>query len=160
MPEPKMPLARFKVVDLTRVSFSGDYVRRLGPDGALVVASLWHDNSSQSYDIKSLVLARPEGPSSIGDVLALGSRICNDKSGELVAEESTVRVTPDGMPLARIDVEVRRGIQKFTGDCETKLGREAKTTFNGYWRWDAKKAAYEPHTKELNIFADWNQKHF
>ena len=43
------------------VSFSGEYVRPLGPDGALVTASLWHDNSSQSYDISSLILARPEG---------------------------------------------------------------------------------------------------
>ena len=43
------------------VSFSGEYVRPLGPDGALVTASLRHDNSSQSYDISSLILARPEG---------------------------------------------------------------------------------------------------
>ncbi|MBV9964340.1 MAG: hypothetical protein JO008_01465, partial [Alphaproteobacteria bacterium] len=96
------PLALFddagKLVDAVNVrgdqhvSFSGDYVRPLGPEGALVIASLWHDNSSQSYDISSLVLVRPEGFSSIGDVLALGSRRCGDKSGELLLEEATISV--------------------------------------------------------------------
>lgn len=145
------------------VSFSGDYVRPLGRDAALVLPSLWHDNSSQSYDITSLVLARPGGLSSIGDVLALGSRICGEhgKPGEQILEESKVRVVPDGHPLARIEVEVKRSIQKLDGeDCQTKIGRETRTTFNGYWRWNAKKNAYEAHTNELDRLAAWNQGHF
>jgi hypothetical protein len=143
------------------VSFSGDYVRPLGPDGALVIASLWHDNSSQSYDITSLILARPGGLTAIDNALALGSRICgDDKPGELLLENSAVRVVPDGRRFARIEIETRRSVQKLDDDCETKIGREVKTTFDGYWRWDPKKDAYEPHTKELKSLDDWNEKHF
>ncbi|HEV2186094.1 MAG TPA: hypothetical protein VGR70_02735 [Stellaceae bacterium] len=140
------------------VSFSGDYVRPLGADGALVIASLWHDNSSQSYDISSLILARPEGLSSIGDVFALGSRDCDGKTNSTVTEEAAVRVVPDGNPLARIDVAVERDIQKLGSDCETQIGRAGKTIFTGAWRWNAQKKAYEPHTKELKLLDDWNQK--
>jgi hypothetical protein len=140
------------------VSFSGDYARPLGPGGALVLASLWHDNSAQSYDITSLILARPNGLSSIGDVLALGSHDCGGKANSMFTEEATVRVVPDGNPLARIEVAVSREMNKLADDCETKLGREIKTTFNGYWRWSAGKGVYEPHIDELKKLDDWNEK--
>src|SRR4029077_13525734 len=107
--------------------------------------SNWHDNSNQSYDLTMLVLARPEGFSSIGDVFALGSRTCR----EVVTEETTVRVVRDGAPLARIDVEARRRIQKLAEDCETKLPHPAVALFRGRWRWNAKKAAYEARADEL-----------
>jgi len=138
------------------VSFSGEYVRPLGTGGAVVIASNWHDNSNQSYDLTMLVLARPEGFSSIGDVFALGSRTCR----EVVTEETTVRVVRDGAPLARIDVEVRRRIQKLAEDCETKLPHPAVALFRGSWRWNAKKAAYDARTDELARLAAWNEKHF
>jgi len=137
------------------VSFSGEYVRPLGPDGALVTASLRHDNSSQSYDISSLILARPGGLSSIGYVLAFGSRDCRDR----FTEETKIGLTAS-VPMARINVAITRRTVKYADDCETRLGREVKTTFKGYWRWDAKKNVYEAHTKELNSLADWNEKHF
>jgi hypothetical protein len=142
------------------VSFSGDYVRPLGPDGALVIASLWHDNSSQSYDISSLLLAQSRGFSSIGDVFALGSRACDGNTGEMLTEESTIRVTPESAPFARVDVTVQRSIQKLGDDCETKIGPAGMTSFGGFWRWDGTKSAYEAHTGELDRLADWNQKHF
>jgi hypothetical protein len=138
------------------VSFSGEYARPLGTGGALVIASNWHDNSNQSYDLTMLTLARPEGLSSIDDVFALGSRTCR----EVVTEETTVRVVRDGAPLARIDVEVRRRIQKLAEDCETKLPHPAVALFRGSWRWNAKKAAYEARTDELARLAAWNEKHF
>jgi len=38
------------------VSFSGNYIRELGPSGALVIVSNWHDNTSRSYDRTMLIL--------------------------------------------------------------------------------------------------------
>jgi len=169
------PLALFdatgKLVDAVNVkgdqhvSFAGDYVRQLGADGALVIASLWHDNSSQSYDISSLVLATPKGFASIGDILALGSHECGDgethKPGELLQEESIVRVVPNGDPLARIEAEVKRTVQKLDPeDWETTIGRPVRTSFSGYWRWNAAKKAYDAHIMELGVLADWTEKHF
>jgi hypothetical protein len=78
------------------VSFSGNYIRELGPSGALVIVSNWHDNTSRSYDRTMLILARTEGLSSIGDVLALGSRDC--AQGTSMGEETTVRVTRGAAP--------------------------------------------------------------
>jgi hypothetical protein len=138
------------------VSFSGEYVRSLGTGGALVIASSWHDNSNQSYDLTMPILARPEGFSSIGDVFALGSRTCR----EVVSEETAIRVVRDGALLARIDVEVRRRIQKLAEDCQTKLPHPAVALFRGSWRWNTKKGAYEAHRDELDRLAAWNQKHF
>jgi hypothetical protein len=145
------------------VSFSDDYVRPLGPNGALVIASLWHDNSSMSYDISSLLLATPAGFSTIGNVLALGSRMCGEdgKNGELLLEESKIRVVPNGDPLARIDAAVTRSLQRLDADdCKTKIGHEVKTTFDGYWRWNVSKRAYEAHTREIDLLDKWNEKHF
>jgi hypothetical protein len=138
------------------VSFSGDYVRKLGRRGALVLASNWHDNSSQSYDATMLILARSDGLSPIGNVLTLGSRSCP----EAMSESTTVRVMPDGAAFTRISVDVRRTVQKLAEDCETKRGRPPIATFTGSWRWDAAKSAYEPHTKALDELAAWNEKHF
>ena len=76
-----------------------------------------------------------------------------------MTEGTTVRVVEDGAPLARIDVEVRRSIQKLAEDCETKLGRPVAATFRGSWRWNAGKDAYQAHTAELTKLAAWNEKH-
>ena len=138
------------------VSFSGDYVRPLGSDGALVIASLWHDNSDQSYDITSLLLAKPGGFSVIGEVLAFGSRDCRSQ----FTEEAKLDLAPRTGPMLRIDGAVTRRAQRLAADCETKTGPESKTTFNGYWRWNARKAAYEPHTHELDLLDKWNEKRF
>jgi hypothetical protein len=159
------PLALFdetgKLVDAVNlkgdqhISFSGEYVRPLGRSGALVIGSNWHDNSNQSYDLTMLVLARPDGFSSIGDIFAVGSRTCR----EATTEGTTVRVVKDGAPLARIDVEVRRSIQKLADNCETKRGRPIETTFRGSWRWKTATGAYQAHTAELAELAAWNEKH-
>lgn len=138
------------------VSFAGDYVRPLGPDGALVIASLWHDNSSQSYDITSLVLARSDGFSSIGGLLAFGSRDCRSQ----FIEGAKIDPALGTGPMLRIDAAVTRRTQRLAADCETKIGPEAVTTFNGYWRWNAKQGAYEAHTRELDLLDKWNEKHF
>ena len=67
---------------------------------------------------------------------------------------------PDARSMARIEAEVKRSTQKLAYDCKTKLGRPAKTSFRSYWRWDAQKKSYEPHTKELQQLDEWNQKRF
>jgi hypothetical protein len=150
-----------KLVDAVNVrgdihtSFSGNYVRPLGADGALVIAHNWHDNSNQSYDSDSLIIVRPDGFSTIGDVLAFGSRNC---SGQFT-EEAKISLAPTAT-MARIDVAVSREAHKIAADCKTKVGREARTTFNGYWLWNAEKGAYEPYTKELDLLSDWNEKQF
>jgi hypothetical protein len=138
------------------VSFSGDYVRPLGSDAALVTASVWHDNSGQSYDITSLVLAKPGGFSVIGEVLAFGSRDCRSQ----FTEEAKIDPAPGTGPMLWIDGAVTRRAQRLAADCETKTGPESKTTFSGYWRWNAKKSAYEPHTRELDLLDKWNEKRF
>jgi len=61
---------------------SADFVRPLGgagsigPPGALVTVTNWHDNSDQSYDDTMLLLVKPDGFSVIGDVPAFGSHTC------------------------------------------------------------------------------------
>jgi hypothetical protein len=162
------PLALFddagKLVDAVNVkgdqhvSFSGDYVRQLAPGAALIIASNWHDNTSRSYDRTMLILARAEGLSSIGDVLALGARECAE--GTSVDEETAVRVASGDAPFARIEVAVTRRVQKLAADCKTGRGPPVIATFTGSWRWNAGKSAYEPHTKELDRLGSWNQKHF
>jgi hypothetical protein len=159
------PLAMFdgdgKLVDAVNLrgdqhlSFSGDYVRPLGSAGALVIGHNWHDNSDQSYDLDSLILAAPGGFSVIDDVFAFGSRDCQGK----FTEDAKISIVP-AKPMARIEVAVKRETRKFAADCTTQVGRKVTTTFNGWWRWDVRKGAYEPHTRELDLLADWNQKHF
>lgn len=137
------------------VSFAGDYIRPLGPDGALVIVSNWHDNSSQSYESTSLILAAKTGFVAIGDVLAFGSRSCRDQ----FTEETVTRTAP-AKPMARIDVEVKRRAQKFAADCTTKRGRETLQVFTGSWRWNAGRGAYQPHTAQLDALAKANAKDF
>jgi hypothetical protein len=133
------------------VSYEG--VRPLGPEGALFIAWNWHDNSSQSYDDPMLVLVKTAGFSSIGRLPAFGSRSCREQ----FTEQPIITVTP-AAPMARIDAQVKRRTQKFAADCETKIGGEGLVTFDGYWRWNTKKGAYEPHLKELEALFDWNRK--
>ena len=142
------------------ISFGENYVRPLGANGALVIAHNWHDNSEQSYDSDSLILVKPDGFSDIGGVFAFGERDCGEGPGSQFVEEAVIRVVPDGTPMARIDAEVRRTFQKFAQDCETKISRPTKTTFNGFWRWNAAKGAYEAHTRELDLLDKWNVGHF
>jgi hypothetical protein len=142
------------------ISFGENYVRPLGANGALVIAHNWHDNSEQSYDSDSLILVKPDGFSDIGGVFAFGERDCGEGPGSQFVEEAVIRVVPDGMPMARIDAEVRRTIQKLAKGCDTKIGRAIKTTFDGFWRWNAAKGAYEAHTRELDLLDHWNEKHF
>lgn len=141
-------------------SFGQNYVRPLGANGALVIAHNWHDNSEQSYDSDSLILVKPDGFSDIGGVFAFGERNCGEGPGSQFVEEAVIRVVPDGMPMARIDAEVRRTTQKFAPDCSTKTGHAIKTTFNGFWRWNVAKGAYEAHTHELDLLDGWNVKRF
>lgn len=159
------PLAMFdgdgKLIDAVNLrgdqhlTFSGDYFRPLGAAGALIIGHNWHDNSNQSYDLDSLVLAGPAGFSALGSIFAFGSRDCRSQ----FTEDATISTIP-AKPMARIEVAVKREARKFAEDCETQRGRTVTTTFNGAWRWNAKKNAYEPHTRELDLLADWNQKHF
>lgn len=142
------------------ISFGENYVRPLGANGALVIAHNWHDNSEQSYDSDSLILVKPDGFSDIGGVFAFGERDCGEGPGSQFTEEAIIRVVPDGSPMARIDAEVRRSTQKFAKDCSTKIGRPIKTIFNGFWRWNASKGAYEAHTRELDLLDKWNVGHF
>jgi hypothetical protein len=92
----------------------------------------------------------------IGDVPAFGSPTCRGQ----FTEEAKIEPASGTGPMLRIDAAVKRRTQRFAADCETKRGPEAITTFSGYWRWNAKKGAYEAHTHQLDLLADWNQKHF
>jgi hypothetical protein len=127
----------------------------LGPAGALGVAWNWHDNSDQSYDDPMLVFATPDGLSAIDNLPAFGSHSCRVQ----FTEDPVIRIKP-GVPMARIEGKIIRRTQKFAADCETKIGREIVVTFDGSWRWNAKKSAYEPHTRELDLLANWNKKQF
>ena len=141
---------------------SADFVRPLGPagpvgpPGALVTTTNWHDNSDQSYDATTLLLVKPDGFSVIGEVLAFGDHDCRSQ----FTEEVKIETASGTGPMLRIDAEVKRRTQRFAADCETKRGPERVTTFNGYWRWNAKKGAYEPHTRELDLLDKWNEKSF
>ena len=135
------------------VSFTGDYVQPLGASGALVTAWNWHDNSDQSYDDPMLILAKTDGFSAIGSLPAFGSRGCRSQ----FTEEPIVTVAKT-TPMARIDAKVKRRTKKFAADCETEIGRLTLVTFDGYWRWNDAKGAYEPHLKELDVLFDWNAK--
>jgi hypothetical protein len=157
-----------KLVDAVNVkgdqhtSLSPDFMRPLGragpmgPPGALVTATNWHDNSDQSYDATMLLLVKPNGFSDIGGVLAFGEHDCRS----LFTEQAKIDPALGTGPMLRIDAAVMRRTQRFAADCETKIGPEAVTTFNGYWRWNAKKSAYEAHTRELDLLDKWNEKHF
>jgi hypothetical protein len=143
-------------------SVSADFVRPLGragpigPPGALATATNWHDNSDQSYDSTMLLLVKPDGFSEIGGVLAFGNHDCRSQ----FTEQAKIDPALGTGPMLRIDAAVTRRTQRFAADCITKIGRETVTTFNGYWRWNAKKAAYEDHTRELDLLDKWNEKHF
>jgi hypothetical protein len=158
------PLAMFdgdgKLVDAANLrgdrhlTFSGEYFRPLGSAGALLIGHNWHDNSNQSYDMDSLILAKPDGFSAVGNVFAFGSRDCRSQ----FTEDTTISTIP-AKPMARIDVAIMREARKFAEDCEMQLGRTVTTTFNDSWRWNTKKKAYEPHTRELELLDRWNRKH-
>ena len=117
------------------INLSGDqhgglgtnFLTPLGPAGALVTASTWHDNSSQSYDETILVLVKPDGFSSIGVVLTVGTHSC----GRQFTEEAEVGTAPGTGPMRRIDAAITRETQHFGTDCETKIGRMVKMTFRG-----------------------------
>ena len=125
-----------------------------GPPGALITATDWHDNSSQSYDATMLVLVKPDGFSAIGELLAFGSHVCRRQ----FTEEAKFEVAPRTGPMRRIDATITRDTTRFATDCEAKIGRETVTTFNGYWRWSARKGAYEANTRELDLLDQWNRK--
>lgn len=151
-----------KLIDL--VNLKGDqhgglgvgFLTPLGSQGALVTANNSHDNSDQSYDATILVLVKPDGFSSIGEVLAFGSRDCRIQ----FTEEAKVDAVPGTGPMLRIDAAITRETSRFAADCKTKVGREVKATFNGYWRWNAEKNAYDAHTPALDSLSKWNAKRF
>lgn len=132
------------------------FLTPLGPQGALVTANNSHDNSDQSYDATILVLIKPDGFSSIGTLLAFGSRDCRNQ----FTEEAKVDAVPGTGPMLRIDAAITRETSRFAADCKTKIGREVKATFNGSWRWNAEKNAYEAHTPALDSLSKWNAKRF
>jgi hypothetical protein len=80
----------------------------IGNGGALITVSNWHDNSNQSYDNTMLVLAKPEGFSVIGDVLAFGDRFCRRGT----TETTTIHTRPT-TPFALIEVEVSRSMRRI-----------------------------------------------
>lgn len=132
------------------------FLTPLGSEGALVEANNSHDNSSQSYDATILVLVKPNGFSSIGEVQAFGSRDCRNQ----FTEEAKIDAAPGTGPMLRIDAAITRETSHFAADCKTKIGREVKATFNGYWRWNAEQGAYEAHTPALDSLSKWNAKRF
>jgi len=157
-----------KLVDAVNVKgdqhadISADFVRPLGragpvgPPGALVTATSFHDNSDQSYDATMLLLVKPDGFSLIGEVLAFGNHDCRSQ----FTEETKIDPVLGTGPMLPIGAAVTRRTQRFAADCDTKRGPGTVATFNGYWCWNAKKAGYEPRTRALDWLAKWNEKHF
>jgi hypothetical protein len=130
-------------------------VRPLGRLGALLTVESGPDVTGKAGSDTAFILIQVGGFAVIGTVHRTNSRTCREEVGEGIS----IDVVPEG-PMARINVEQQRSIQQFAEDCKTKLDKETRTIFKGYWRWDAAKGAYEPHLDELKTLADWNEKHF
>lgn len=133
-----------------------DHANPIGRGGALVTATNWHDNSNQSYNIDTLILARLDGFTVIGDILTFGDRFCRQG----MTQQAKIRVLPDRGAFARITGTVTRRVQKYAEDCETKQGRPAVSLFRGEWRWNLVQGAYQAHTTVLDALAAANAKRF
>jgi hypothetical protein len=137
-------------------SFEEPLTRRLGADGVLVVVKGWHDNSSQSYDIRSLVMAGPEKFTRIGSVSSFGEGTCDRKMTQ------TARIdTKPAQPFAEIRVSVTRKTSKLRrSDCETVIGKPKTEVIRGSFRWDPARNAYVGDTKALERLAKENEERF
>ena len=118
--------------------FGPDFVRSLGRDGRLVIATSFHTTTSSSPDDEVLILATDDKLSLIGNVIARSERDCRRS----VAEEAYVAIMPDYGPFARITGYIKRSARRLADDCQTQQGREAVTITHTDWRWNAARRAY------------------
>jgi hypothetical protein len=144
------PLALFeatgeaKLLDVVDVkydanyAFGRDFVRPLGLDGQLVVATSFHTTTSNSPDNAVMILASEDKLSLIGNVTAQSERDCH----RAVAENGYIVITPDYGPFDRITGYVKRSVQRLASDCETHQGTPKVTISRTDWRWNAVQRAY------------------
>ena len=146
-------------VDVTtdkQTSFEEPMTRPLGPEGALVVVRGWHDNSGQSYDIRSLVMAGAEKFTLIGSVSAFGEATCDHR----MTQTATIATKP-AVPFAEIQVSVSRKTTALRrSDCETVVGKPKTEGIRGSFRWDRARNGYVGDTKALDRLATENEKRF
>ena len=119
-------------------AFGSDFVRPLGPDGRLVIATSFHTTTSNSPDNAVLVLATEDKLSLIGNVTAQSERGCR----RVIGEDGSVAIAPDYGPFARITGYVKRTVRRLAADCETQQGKETVTITHTDWRWSASRHAY------------------
>src|SRR5205807_5049544 len=133
-----------KLLDLVDIkqdanyAFGPDFVRSLGTDGRLVIATSFHTTTSSSPDNNVLVLATEDKLSLIGKVFAQSERDCH----RAVAEDGSIAIAPDYGPFARITAYIKRITRRLAADCETPQGKEAVTITRTDWRWNAAAHAY------------------
>jgi hypothetical protein len=119
-------------------AFGPDFVRSLGPDGRLVIATSFHTTTSSSPDNAVLILATEDKLSLIGNLMAQSERDCR----RVVAEDGSIAIAPDYGPFARITGYMKRSVRRLAADCETQQGKEAVTITHTDWRWNAAAHAY------------------
>jgi hypothetical protein len=110
----------------------------------------WHDNSSESYDGRTLAFLHNGRITGIADLLAYGVRTC----AWMTTQESSHDTQPD--PGARYNAVVLSITQQTTrqdedcGEDEKPLAPEGKQTFTDIYRWDETKGAYASATDHLS----------
>ncbi|HYU13779.1 MAG TPA: hypothetical protein VEK82_14470 [Stellaceae bacterium] len=119
-------------------AFGPDFVRSLGTDGRLVIATSFHTTTSTSPDNAVLILATEDKLSLIGNVVAQSERGCR----RAVAEDGFIAIVPDYGPFARITGYVKRSVRRLAADCATQQGKEAVTITHTDWRWNPAVRAY------------------
>jgi len=126
----------------TNYVFGPDFVRSLGTDGRLVIATSFHTTTSTSPDNDVLILATEDKLSLIGNVVAQSERDCHG----VVAEDASIAIAPDYGPFARITGYIKRSVRRLAADCETPQGKEVVTITHTDWRWNAAAHAYRKVT--------------
>ena len=118
--------------------FGPDFVRSLGRDGRLVIATSFHTTTSSTPDNDVLILATEDKLSFIGNVMAQSERDCH----RAIAEDGYIAIAPDYGPFARITGYIKRSVRRLAADCETQQGKDAVTITHTDWRWNAARRAY------------------
>jgi hypothetical protein len=118
--------------------FGPDFVRSLGAEGRLVIATSFHTTTSSSPDNAVLILAIEDKLSLIGNLTAQSERDCH----RVIAEDGYIAIAPDYGPFDRISGYIKRSVRRLAADCETQQGREAVTITHTDWRWNAARHTY------------------
>ncbi|MCC6918522.1 MAG: hypothetical protein IT548_04925 [Alphaproteobacteria bacterium] len=121
----------------------------LSPDTGALVIDGWHDNSSESYDVKAFAFLHEHRITLILEMLAYGARTC----GWMTTEQGRYDIRPDaGVRYAAIEATIVQETTRQAEDCgddSKPLAPEGKQTFTDIYRWDEAKGAYTSATANL-----------